>query len=190
MASRRINLPRLTLVAGLGGFALMLIYMTLYWDSNPPTLLLPRAPDPNEIDFYAEQASGIRYGADGRWVQTFTAPRVTHYPQTGKTVMTTPALQFRSDKGEIWNGTATEGVLIGDDEIHMLGAVVIHDRLRTTELLTEKLFYFPERQEVTSDVVVDLRNQNNTTRAIGVRADLNRKRIELLHQVEGRHVPE
>jgi hypothetical protein len=37
-------------------------------------------------------------------------------------------------------------------------------------------------------VAVLLNKLNDTTRAIGMRADLNRNRVELLHQVESVHV--
>jgi lipopolysaccharide export system protein LptC len=184
----RNTLPRFTLLAGLVGFAVMVTYLVLYWDSNPPTPVLPRAPDPDQIDVYAEQAHGVKFDATGKRVQTFTSPRVTHYPLRGETRLESPVLQMLSAKGKIWDGTARTGILVGDDEIKMRGDVIIHDADRSMQLRTEALDYFPKRNEVTSAVAVLLRKNNDTTRAIGMRADLDQNRIELLHQVEGYHV--
>jgi LPS export ABC transporter protein LptC len=103
-------------------------------------------------------------------------------------VLTTPILETVSKTGELWDTTATEGTLIGDDEILLQGAVTIVDRKHTMQLNTETLRYFPNRGEASSDIAVLLRKLNDTTRAIGMRADLNRNRIELLHQVESNYV--
>lgn len=185
---RSTFLPRFTLLAGLLGCAAMATYLTLYWDSNPPAMLLPQTPDRNRIDLYADQAHGVKFDASGRPVQTFSSPRVTHYALRGETVLEAPVLQLLTSDGKVWDGVARTGVLVGDDQVQLRGDVVIHDAGNTTQLQTQALDYFPKRGEVTSDVAVLLSRDHDTTRAVGMRADLNTNRIELLHQVEGTHV--
>lgn len=180
--------PRPTLLAGLGGCLVMVTYVMLYWDSNPPASLLSYQADSDRIDMYAEQVYGTKFDETGKQVQTLRSVAMQHYLNSNRTLLTTPVVTTTSKQGEIWDTTATQGTLIGDDEILLQGAVVISDRDRTMQLHTETLRYVPSRSEASTEVAVQLRKINDTTRAIGMRADLNRNRIELLHQVESTHV--
>jgi LPS export ABC transporter protein LptC len=184
----KTNWPRITLLAGLGGCLVMVTYLVLYWESNPPASLLQYQDDPQRIDLYAEQVHGIKFDETGKIVQTLRAITMNHYPVGNKTLLTTPIIESTNKEGEIWDTTAVEGTLIGDDEIILHGDVSIRDRARTMQLQTETVRYFPSRGEAASEVAVVLRKLNDTTRAIGMRADLNRNRVELLHQVESIHV--
>ncbi len=186
--AKTVNWPRLTFFAGLAGSAAIIIYLTLYWDRHQPSMLLNSAVDPLQVDLYAEHAHGVKYDEDGKLVQTYSTPRALHYLQSGQTVMTLPVLQLMTSDGAIWDGVSRTGIMIGDTEIQMFGDVVISNKEEGTELHTEELHYFPERREANSDVAVRVRKFNDTTRAIGMRADLNRNRVELLRQVEGEHV--
>jgi len=186
--AKSVNLPRITLIAGLGGCVVIVMYLMLYWDRNPPGALLNGAVDPHQVDLYAEQAHGMKFDDTGKRVQTFTSPRVTHYVQSGETLMETPVLQVLTSKGEIWDGVARTGTLIGDTEIHLQGNVIISNKDNATQLHTEQLHYFPERREVTSDVAVLVNRDDDTLRGIGMRGDLDRNRIELLRKVEGNYV--
>jgi LPS export ABC transporter protein LptC len=111
-----------------------------------------------------------------------------HFQPSNHTKLTTPVVESTGRDGNIWDTTAIEGTLIGDDEILLQGAVTVRDRNRTMQLRTETLRYFPDRGEATTEMAVTLNKTNDITRAIGMRADLNRNRVELLHQVESIHV--
>jgi len=181
-----MNLSRLSLIAGLAGCFVITSYLTLYWDSNPPASLLGNN-NPNQIDLYADNAYGVKFDTEGRRAQTFRSPHVVR-TQDGRTVLTTPILEMQAKNGDRWNGVAREGVLIGDNEVLLKGDVVITNPEQAIKLYTEQLRYFTDRQEVTSDVAVRITKDDDTTKSIGARADLNRNRIELLHRVEGTYV--
>jgi len=182
-----LSLSRMSVLAGLAGCFVIVSYLTLYWDTNPPASLLT-SNDPNQVDFYAEQTYGIKFDENGKHTQTFRSPRVTRYTMSGETVMTTPELQLLTRDGDRWNGVAHEGTLVGDNEVELRGNVVITNPDQAIQLKTEQLRYLTDRQEVTSDVAVIVHKGSDTTQAIGARADLNRNRIELLHRVEGNYV--
>jgi LPS export ABC transporter protein LptC len=186
--NRGINWSRLTLVAGACASLAIVVYLGRYWDSNSPTSLLPYGANQDRIDLYAEQVHGIKYDTTGKIVQTLHAVSMTHYMPSNHTKLVTPIVESTGKDNKIWDTTATEGTLIGDDEILLQGAVKIRDRQQTMQLGTETLRYFPERGEASTEIAVTLRKLNDLTRAIGMRADLNRNRIELLHQVESIHV--
>lgn len=185
---RRINWSGLTLLVSASASLAIVGYLGLYWDSNPPASLLPYRADKERIDLYAEQVHGTKYDVTGREVQNFRAVSMQHYQPSNHTKLTTPIVESTGRDGKIWDTTAIEGTLIGDDEIQLQGAVTIRDRDRTMQLRTETLRYFPDRGEAATEVAVVLRKDNDTTRAIGMRADLNNNRVELLHQVESIHV--
>lgn len=184
----RSTLPRLALLAGVGAVIVMTLYLTLYWESNPPISLLSRQTDPNRVDLYAEQVHGIKYDVNGRPVQTLWATRMDNYPVRGQSVLQAPMLLSVGKDGEVWNTTATTGTLIGDNEIQLHDRVVITDSKKTVQFTTEALTYFPDRLEATSDVAVTLNRLGDTTTAVGMHAYLSRNRIELLTKVTSIHV--
>jgi LPS export ABC transporter protein LptC len=183
-----IDWSKLTLLAGASASLAMVGYLGLYWDSNPPASLLPYRADQERVDLYAEQVRGTKYDETGRVVQTLQSVSMKHYIPSNQTRLTTPIVESTGRDGKIWDTNAVQGTLIGDDEIQLQGDVTIRDRDRTMQLRTETLRYFPDRGEAATEVAVTLRKQNDTTQAIGMRADLNRNRVELLHQVESIHV--
>lgn len=184
----RTTLPRLALVAGIGAVFVMTLYLTLYWDSNPPISLLSRQADPNRVDLYAEQIHGIKYDENGQPVQRLWATRMDNYPVRGESVLQAPVLLSVGKDGEVWNTTATTGTLIGENEIQLHDRVVITDSKKSMQFSTEALTYFPDRLEATSDVAVTLTRLGDTTTAVGMRAYLARNRIELLKKVTSIHV--
>lgn len=185
--ARDRRLPRLTLLAGLAGFAAMVTYVTLYWDSGQPAMLL-RAADPNLVDLYVVEPRGARFDTEGKQVQTFRAERLTHYMMNDHAVLAAPQFQSVSGNGDTWSATSVTATLIGDTEVQMRGNVVIVDQNGARRLNTEALQWYPPQERVESKVAVTLVQRLHTTKAVGMRADLNTDRIELLHQVEGNHV--
>jgi lipopolysaccharide export system protein LptC len=185
---RRINWSGLTLLVSACASLAIVGYLGLYWDSNPPASLMPYRSDKERVDLYAEQVHGTKYDVSGREVQNFRAVSMQHYQPSNHTKLITPIVESSGRDGKIWDTTAVEGTLIGDDEILLQGDVAIRDRERTMQLRTETLRYFPDRGEAATEVAVILRKDNDTTRAVGMRADLNNNRVELLHQVESIHV--
>jgi lipopolysaccharide export system protein LptC len=103
--------------------------------------------------------------------------------------MTVPRFHIYTEHGEIWDGTAATATLLGDSEIRLRDNVVIVDEAGTTRLTTEQLNYFPKQQKVDSAVAVLLKRATDTSKSVGMRADLNTNHVELLSRVEGIHVP-
>lgn len=186
------DFSRLTLFAGVCATVAMALYLALYWDSNPPTSLLTRR-DPDRVDLYADQVHVTKYDASGKLVQQFWAVSMHRFPERGNTQLSEPKLlsagkDALGKDGELWNTTAAVGTLIGDEEIQLNQRVVVTDQAKTIRLDTEALHYFPDRQQASTDVAVKLSRFDDVTTAVGMRVDLNRRRIELLHQVQSIYV--
>ena len=184
---RRAGWKGVVLLAGLGAVAAMVLYTTLYWDSNPPLSLLPSKPDPNRIDLFAEQVHGVKFDDTGKLVETLLAKRLDHYPERGESVLVDPILDTTGKDGKQWKITAAQGTLVGDDEIRLRRDVVIVDHAQTLRFESASLDYFSQRQQAATDVAVRLQHLDDVTTAVGMRADLNTNRIELLHNVDSHY---
>ena len=70
---------------------------------------------------------------------------------------------------------------------------VIHQKenAHTSEstISTEELTYFPKDKLATSALKVTYKQQNNQVEAVGMRAYLNDKRVQLLSQARGTYAP-
>lgn len=186
-ARRATDWPRITLLAGFGGAIALVLYFGLYADTAPQLTLLTEKPDPNRIDLFAEQVHGIKFDSDGKLVETLRSPRLDHYPERGESVLAAPRLDAQSKDGKVWNITAATGTLVGDDEIRLQTNVVIVDSTKTLRFESERLDYFSSRQEATTDAAVKLQRAADITTAIGMRANLNTNRVELLHNVDSHY---
>ena len=179
---------RTALLTSIGAVIAMTLYITLYWDRNPPTSLLTGARDKNRIDLFAEQVHGIKFDSTGKLVETLWAQRLDHYPARGESVLAEPVLEAQSKDGNVWKITAAIGTLIGDDEIRLQKNVVIVDRTQTMRFESERLDYFSTNQEAATDTAVKLQRAADVTTAIGMRANLNTNRVELLRSVDSHYV--
>jgi lipopolysaccharide export system protein LptC len=113
---------------------------------------------------------------------------MTHFLDSNRSDLVEPRFQIYTKKNAIWDGSSKVGSLIGDSEIRLRDNVVIVERDGITKLTTTELNYFPEQQKVDSAVAVQITRAGDTTNAVGMRADLNTNRVELLTRVESRHV--
>jgi LPS export ABC transporter protein LptC len=186
-AANPISLRRFTLQAGVAGFLLMLGYLTLFWESSQPAQLL-RNLTADPVDFYLVEPRGVRFDSRGQPLQTLAAERLTHYQGSDQSLLQMPRFTAAGSRGETWSGTAREGRLIGDQQVQLRGDVVLVDDKDGTRLLSEALDWFPDGERVESDAAVKFTQAGQTTTGIGLRARLDSRRIELLHQVEGIHV--
>lgn len=187
---RTSNRKRIVLLLSLGAVIAMMLYTTLYWDSNPPLSLLANKPDKNRVDLFAEQVHGRKFDDSGVLVETLRAQRLDHYPERGESVLAAPVVEAQGRDGKMWNITAAQGTLIGDDEIRLQHDVVIVDRAQTLRFESERLDYFSAKQEATTDAAVKLQRLADVTTAVGMRANLDTNRIELLHDVDSLYTGE
>lgn len=179
---------RMTLLSGVGATVAMILYATLYWDSNKPLAMLSGKPDTNRVDLFAEQVHGVKFDRDGKLSETLRAVRLDHYPERGESVITGPKLDTQDKNGKLWKITAATGTLVGENEIHLQNNVVILDSTETMRFESERLDYFSDTQLAKTDDAVKLQRNADVTTAIGMRANLNTNRIELMRNVDSRYV--
>ncbi|MET0377737.1 MAG: LPS export ABC transporter periplasmic protein LptC [Spongiibacteraceae bacterium] len=178
---------KLTLLAILGAGAAFLTFLAVL-NSDDPTNLLSRVVAGDRLDLYVVQPRGTKFDEEGRLTQTFEAERLNHFPDSNHSELAAPRFHIYTKRNAIWDGTASTATLLGDSEVRLRDNVVITERGGTTQLNTSQLNYFPQQQKIDSAVAVTMKRAGDTTTAVGMRADLNTNRVELLSRVEGRHV--
>jgi lipopolysaccharide export system protein LptC len=178
---------KLGALAGVGLAAFGATYLALT-EPDSATRLLARSTGANRIDLYVEQPHINKFNEKGRLIETLTAARMEHQLNSNQSQLSEPRFHVYTGQGTVWNGSAASATVLGDREVRLRDKVVIVDAPGTQRLTTEALDYFPKEERVSSAVLVTLRRPTDTTRARGVRADLNTNRVELLSRVEGVHV--
>jgi LPS export ABC transporter protein LptC len=183
-----LDFKRFTLQIGLTGFALMVGYLTLFWESGQT--VLPRATDADLVDFYAENLRGRRFDGAGALQQTLTAEQMVHYRSSDEARLREPRFTSVGADGRRWHSEARAATLVGDDEVRLQREVVIREIDGAARLTTDHLNWYPPGQRVETDAAVTIIETGHTLRGVGLRADLERRHSELLHHVEGLHEPQ
>jgi lipopolysaccharide export system protein LptC len=181
------SLHKFGALAGVGLAVLGATYLALT-GSDSAGGLLARTDASNRIDLYVERPHIDKFNAQGRLIETLTAEHMEHKLQSNQSQLTAPRFHVYTERGTIWHGAAARATVLGDHEVQLRDQVVIADAPDAQRLTTEQLDYFPKDERVSSSSLVTFRRPTDTTRAVGVRADLNTNRIELLSRVEGVHV--
>jgi lipopolysaccharide export system protein LptC len=102
--------------------------------------------------------------------------------------MIQPIVDMQGKDGKVWNITAATGTLVGENEIRLQNNVVIIDSTKTLRFESERLNYFSDTQMANTDDAVKLQHAADVTTALGMRANLNTNRIELMRNVDSRYV--
>ncbi|WP_158238370.1 MULTISPECIES: LPS export ABC transporter periplasmic protein LptC [Luteimonas] len=132
---------------------------------------------------------------DSTGVEAFAlqAPELQQTPGARTLELTTPFFQVPDENGERWEiRSATGWVSDDNEEVRLRGNVTADSPpggSRPTKMETEELNVFPQRNQATSDVLVNVLQRGSTMQGIGMRADLETGRIELLSQVKLRNDP-
>lgn len=194
LATQSINWQRVTLFSGVGATVAILLFTVLYWDANKPLPILNGKPDRNRVDLFVESVHGVKFNSDGKLTETLHAVRLDHYPERGESVLVEPILDMQDKNGKAWKITANTGTLVGENEIRLQNNVVILDSAATLRFESERLDYFSDTQIASTDDAVKLQHapaagrEADVTTALGMRANLNTNRIELMRNVDSRYV--
>lgn len=179
---------RTTLLSGVGATVAIVLYAALYWDSNKPLAMLSGKPDNNRVDLFVEQVHGVKFDRDGKLTETLRAVRLDHYPERGESVIVEPQVDTQGKNNKLWKITAATGTLVGENEIRLQNNVVILDNAQTMRFESDRLNYFSDTQIATTDAAVKLQYAADITTALGMRANLNTNRIELMRNVDSHYV--
>lgn len=135
------------------------------------------------------------FDANGQLSHTLKAEQVTYYARSQGTdgTLQKPRVLFFNEKGTPWNLEADTGHIYSDNNTVTLNDNVVayshsEDHGQLT-LLTESLSIDTDKQYAHTDKPVTMRSARSNTQAVGLKADLQEGRLELLSEVRGRYEP-
>jgi len=174
--------------------ALLLVALVTTWsawqddDLAPLTDLIAQRSDYVLYDFDL-----VSLNAEGTEAFTLSAPQLQQTPGARTMELTTPTFLIPQGEARRWRLNAATGwVSANSDEVRLRGGVVatpVDDASGQTRIETEALDVFPQKELATSDADVTLTRPGATMRGTGMRAHLDRNRVELLSNVTLLHAP-
>ncbi len=183
---RRILRPRIVngVIAIVTGILVVGYLLDYSGTGEPPGLDPDRQPTTPHPDYFLRQSTSTEFDEQGQLEFRLSSDAVEHNPKDDSAQLQSPRFKLYKDGSLNWTVNARFGVISGDRErLDLEQRVVVSSRDGETVLKTPRLTLFPEQKLAETDKPVTLRNPNGFTRSIGLTADLNTERIDLLQQV-------
>ncbi len=159
------------------------------WNDHEPTRLRPTpsaAANQQEVDAYLLDAQITQFTVTGTAQYQLQATRVSHFPDTGRTLLDSPQLfHYRQGKTPL-TITAGDGELSpAGDRISFRHGVTLTGLNGGARVDSETLHIDPQQQQAETDTRVVYRHPQGRFEGTGLRANLNDERVQLLHDVRG-----
>ena len=153
-----------------------------------PGSLLDEAPPIQVPDFFVENFVTTIRDDEGRPRQRIEAVYMAHFPETGARELTWPRLTMYGANTTPWQARSERGWMSASGDVMLLqGEVVIWRNDRDGEpriqIKTRDMRVLPETNYGESDQPVVITTRHSRSRGIGMRAWLEKGRLELLSQV-------
>jgi lipopolysaccharide export system protein LptC len=144
---------------------------------------------------YLDEFSAVRFDAEGVRQYTLSSPHLVQLPDERGIEVEQPRLEvFRDAITRDWLLEAEQGWLSADQSLIVLRQTVDAYRTATENqppmtLHTRDLIYRPRENLLSSDAEVRLETPNGWLQGLGMRADLDQHRMQLLWNVRGEYAP-
>ncbi|MDX9739736.1 MAG: LPS export ABC transporter periplasmic protein LptC [Gammaproteobacteria bacterium] len=130
----------------------------------------------------------------GRPGHTLAAETLYHYPERAESTLMAPLLRFFEGDRPVWEISARHGTVYDADrsvllegEVHVRYSAPVSGR--GFEIHTEELYLWPDERRAETEAAVRIIQQSGITDSIGMKADLEERRVRLLSHVRGRYDP-
>jgi lipopolysaccharide export system protein LptC len=174
--------------------ATLMATVFLLWQSDEPPLPGTGAEalrGPSEPDSFVVQARYRAWNTDGELEILLTSPRIEQFDEQGLSTLETPKARVYSARDpHPWLIEADDGTLRqGEGLAHLDGNVVVVRQLDQGEsrLTTDTLTLDNQDGTVYTDDPVTIKEPFGTTTAVGMKAWVDERILELKSRVEGRY---
>lgn len=150
----------------------------------------------HDPDYYLHGFTATTMDANGKPSYKVTAKHLEHYPDDDSMKLQTPFFSFYENNIKTWTAQAHEAIIVENGEkIHLSGEVILNQIKISTKdipaiLTTEQLTIESDNDTAHTKSKINLRKGKNTIDAVGMRADLNKGRIEFLSKTRSHYVSE
>ena len=148
----------------------------------------------HDPDYFLKNFTATTMDKTGKPAYQIKAHHLEHYPDDGSMKLQQPLFSFYNNNIKTWTAQANEALIIQNNEkIHLTGQVILKkvspDKNSAPMILTaEQLTIEPEKNLAYTKTKINLQKGDNTIQAIGMRADMNKNRIEFLSKTRSHYV--
>lgn len=145
-------------------------------------------------DYFLTHFTATTMDASGKPAYKVTAKHLEHYPDDDSMKLQSPFFSFYENNIKTWTAQSHEATVVKNGEkIHLSGNVVLNQIKISTKdipaiLTAEQLTIEPKKDIAYTKSKINLRKGKNTIDAVGMRADLNKGRIEFLSNTRSHYV--
>lgn len=170
--------------------AMLLVPALLYWGAgNTPSERASTVAPAVDIRSFVKGASVTQYTPQGQIQERLRATTIEYRRQTQ--YLTAPSLvRYTSDRSAI-TVNAQQGTLHDDNaRLELTGDVIIRNLAetgQTQQLSAPEMTWFPHDNRAETSTSVVYRTEGHHMTAVGMKADMNTNRVELLSKVKGLH---
>ncbi len=148
----------------------------------------------HEPDYFFEDFVVTSMNSQGQPKHRLKGVRMSHYPDDNTTVIEQPELDLYTNAKPVWQINAEQGLISAQgDQVLMSGEVQIKRygsrQQDTVYVRTRDVLVKPDEKYAETDQLVVITSGNTKVKAVGMRAHIEKGRIELLSNVEGVHAP-
>lgn len=190
MTRRRLAIQGAALLVAIG-----LVQLGIWWFKPPPR---PRPlVGPPRSGYTLTDFTFYAYDEDGRLSFRIQSPSLQRRENDGSLYIDKPhfLLPPKADtQAEPWQGTSDYGWISADNTlVKLMGQVDMQRDARATvpsaELRTSNVTVWPRKHELATTEAAHMRQGTSRMSGIGLRANLDTKHLELLHDFHGSFAP-
>lgn len=148
----------------------------------------------HDPDYFLKNFTATTMDNKGKPAYQIKAQHLEHYPDDDSMKLQHPLFSFYKNNIKTWTAQANEALIIQDNEkIHLTGQVILSqvspDKNSAPMVLTaEQLTIDAEKNLAHTKTKIKLQKGDNTIQATGMRADMNKNRIEFLSKTRSHYV--
>jgi len=147
----------------------------------------------HDPDYFLKGFTATTMDKAGKPAYQIKANHLEHYPDDGSMKLELPFITFYENNIKAWTAQANKAVILKDNEkIHLTGDVVLKQIVSTKKIpmtfTAAQLTIEPNQNIAHSTSSVKLIQGTNIIQAIGMRADMNKNKIEFLSKTRSHYV--
>lgn len=149
----------------------------------------------HDPDYFLENFTATTMDKKGEPSYKIKAQHLEHYPDDNSMKLEQPLFSFYENNIKNWTIKSDQAIVLQDSKvIHFNGNVVLNQVLSANKntrpmiLTAEQLTVEPEQNLAHTKSTIKLSRGNDTIEAVGMRADMNKNRIEFLSKTRSHYV--
>lgn len=171
----------------------ILVPVLLYWGFSRSPQEHPTQAEilSEKTDYYMNSAKLTEWNVDGAILRTLTTPYLEHNPNQQLSYLSEPRYSYHRENGSIIKVSSRKGTAYDDNSrTELAGTVRVLDNPESgssSELATEKLTIFPDREYAETDQLVTIQSSESELKGVGMDINFNTRVLNLHSRVEGTH---